>query len=162
MKRSQRGYVGAGGVVLIAIVVGLIAAWNMGVAPDPLKWLRVKTSPATPAQGEFADRSDDASLPLAHISVRGHVSVPMALTAVRAGQNEPEAYLLVRTGQGLGLDIPRGRYLLSVERLGDKQPGGKFQPGEAITYDVELTAGGLLIDLNRQNYGRLPFPFEHQ
>jgi len=160
MRRSQRGYVGGGGLVLIAIVVGLIAAWNMGATVEPLKWLRTRQSAATPFAGEFADRSDDTSNALSHVGIRANVSVPMSFSAVRQGFETPDAFLLVRAGQDVGLDLPRGHYSFKVSQVGQPQASAAELPLQVRTYDVDLTAAGVVVDLNRQNSGRLPFPFE--
>ena len=160
MRRSQQGYVGGSSLILIAIVIGLIAAWNMGATPEPLKWLRLKPSPATPSQGEFADRADDSSQALSHVSIRGHVSVQMSVTAAREGLTAPDAYVLVRAGQDVGLDLPRGRYTLKVATFDSQRTEKTDAPVRTTSYDVDLTAAGVVVDLNRQNSGRLPFPFE--
>lgn len=157
-RMFQRGYVGGFGVLVVAVVLGLVAAWGMGATPkDVIDLNRPRISRSTPAAGELADRANHAAAPRANIDLVGHPLSASLVTATFRPQGGTAATVTVHPRQTVRLDLPRGDYTLSI--VSASEASRERAGAVAAAYDVELTAAGLVVDLGRQRLNRLPFPF---
>ena len=153
-RRNSQGVAGAAGIVIVAITVGLLAAWNMS---RNAKAERVVAQPrfrSTPHAQELSDVVGSAARPHAHVRVLGHHTDAWQIAVTRLADGQSVAWLAVPPEQSVGIDIPRGRYRFTV---GPSAPGADGQGRAPEAIDATLDAGGLVVDLNRRGSVGVPF-----